>query len=92
MKVKIVDYGFSEDFNKYYITYQVQGLDSDELAQLQLRLEDPLVLKGDQLYLTTHFAEEFYPLRSIDAQEKMEDYLAREEIEMTAYLLDVLTD
>ncbi|HMK53568.1 MAG TPA: DUF5750 family protein [Methanobacteriaceae archaeon] len=90
MKVKIVDYGYSKDFGKYYITYQIKELDTDQLAKLQLRLEDPLLLKRDQLYLTTHFEAEFYPLGSPEAKKKMEDYISREEIEMTAYILELL--
>ncbi len=92
MEVKIVDYGLSEKLEKYYITYQVNGLRSDEIAQLQVKLEDPLVVKCDKLYLTTLFEENYYPLRSADAQARMEDYIAREEIEMTAYIMDLLEE
>ncbi|MEN6329173.1 MAG: DUF5750 family protein [Methanobacteriaceae archaeon] len=92
MEVKIVDYGVSEEFEKYYITYQVKGLNSDEIAQLQVKMEDPLVVKCDELYLTTFFEEDYYPFHSADAQARMEDYVAREEIEMTAYILDLLDE
>lgn len=92
MEVKIVDYGVSEEFEKYYITYQVNGLSSDEIAQLQVKLEDPLVVKCDELFLTTLFDEDYYPFRSADAQARMEDYIAREEIEMTAYIVDLLEE
>jgi hypothetical protein len=92
MEVKIVDYGVSEEFEKYYITYQVKGLNSQEIAQLQVRLEDPLVVKCDELYLTTLFDEDYYPFHTADARARMEDYIAREEIEMTAYILDLLEE
>lgn len=92
MEVKIVDYGVSEEFNKYFITYQVKGLSSDEIALLQSRMEDPLVVKCDELYLTTFFDENYYPFHSADAQQRMDDYIAREEIEMTAYILDLLEE
>lgn len=92
MEVKIVDYGVSEEFEKYYITYQINGLRSDEIAQLQVKLEDPLVVKCDKLFLTTLFDEDYYPFRSADAQARMEDYIAREEIEMTAYIVDLLEE
>ena len=90
--VKIVDYGFSEEFEKYYITYQVSGLNPDEISRLQMGLEDPLVVKCDELYLTTFFDEDFYPFHSADAQARLEDYIAREEIEMMAYILDLLEE
>ncbi|WP_286472523.1 DUF5750 family protein [Methanobacterium sp. CWC-01] len=92
MEVKIVDYGFSEEFEKYYITYQVKGLNPGEIAQLQVKVEDPLVVKCDELYLTTFFHGDYYPFHSADAKDRMEDYIAREEIEMTAYILDLLDE
>jgi len=92
MEVKIVDYGVSKEFGKYYITYLVKGLNPHEISQVQIKLEDPLVVKCDELYLTTFFDEEYYPFHSADAQARMEDYIAREEIEMTAYILDLLED
>jgi hypothetical protein len=55
-------------------------------------LEDPAVVKCDDLYLTVYFDEKFYPFRSEEAQRNPEDFLTREELEMTAYLLDLLED
>lgn len=92
MEVKIVDHGVSDEFEKYYITYQIKGLSPDEIAQLQVKLEDPLVVKCDELYLTTFFDKEYYPFHTADAQARMEDYIAREEIEMTAYIIDLLEE
>jgi hypothetical protein len=92
MEVKIVDYGVSEEFEKYYITYLIKGLNPDEIAQLQVKMEDPLVVKCDELYLTTLFDDDYYPFRSADAQARMQDYRAREEIEMTAYIMDLLEE
>lgn len=92
MDVKIVDYGVSEEFEKYYITYQVKGLNPHEIALLQIKLEDPVVVKCDELYLTTFFDKDYYPFHSADAQARMKDYIAREEIEITAYILDLLEE
>jgi Family of unknown function (DUF5750) len=92
MEIKIVDYGLSEEFKKYYITYQVKGLSTDEIGRLQIKVEDPLVVKCDELYLTTFFDEAYYPFHSADAKQRMEDYIAREEIEMTVYILDLLDE
>jgi hypothetical protein len=92
MEVKIVDYGFSDDFGKNFITYRIKGLENEQLAKLQTRLEDPIVIRGDEIYLSTYFEKEFYPFHTTDAQNRMDDYVAREEIEMSAYILDLLEE
>lgn len=92
LKVKIAENGFSEEYGSYYVTYQVTNLDADTLKKLKERLEDPAVVKCDDLFLTVYFEEKFYPFRSEESQRNPEDFLAREELEMTAYLLDLLED
>jgi hypothetical protein len=92
MDVRIIDYGFSEEFQNYYVTYQVAGLDQKSLGKLKGRLEDPIEVKCDELYLTTYFEEKFYPMGSEDAKKNPDDFIAREEIEMTVYLTDLLED
>ena len=92
MMVKIADQGFSEEYQSYYVTYQVTNLDSETLKKLKERLEDPIIIKGDELFLTVYFEERFYPFRSEESKRNPEDFLAREELEMTAYLLDLMED
>ncbi|MCE5214128.1 MAG: hypothetical protein LLF83_05350 [Methanobacterium sp.] len=92
LQVKIVENGFSEENNKYYVTYQVKNLDTDIINKLINRLEDPAEIRGDHLYITIFFEEEFYPFKSEESHRNPEDFLAREELEMTAYLIDLLED
>lgn len=92
LKVKIAEYGFSKEYDSYYVTYQVTNLDPENLKKLKERLEDPAVVKCDDLFLTVYFEEKFYPFRSEESQRNTGDYFAREELEMTAYLLDLLED
>ena len=92
LKVDIAEYGYSHEYKSYYVTYQVTKLDNDSLRKLKERLEDPVVVKCDDLYLTVYFEERFYPFKSEEAQSSPADFLAREELEMTAYLLDLLED
>ncbi len=92
LKVKIVEQGFSEEYKSYYVTYKVNNLDEEELKKLKERLEDPVVIKCDDLFLTVYFEEKFYPFKSEESKINPEDFLAREELEMTAYLLDLLED
>jgi hypothetical protein len=91
-KVKIAEHGYSDEYKRYYVTYQVTGLDHDGLKKLKERLEDPAVVKCDDIYLTVYFEERFYPFRSEESQRNRADFLAREELEMTAYLMDLLED
>ncbi|WP_292758394.1 DUF5750 family protein [Methanobacterium sp.] len=92
LKVKIIDYGFSDSLKRYYVTYKVTGLTGEELNKLEGLLEDPITIKGNELYMNVYFEEEYYPFGTGDSKNRLEDYLAREELEMTAYLLDLLED
>lgn len=92
MRVKIVEYGYSEDYGDYYVTYQVIDLDQETLGKLKKRLEDPAEVRYGDLYITTYFEEEYFPFKSEESNRNSEDFLAREELEMTAYLLDLLED
>ncbi|HOI71944.1 MAG TPA: hypothetical protein PLC38_06625 [Methanobacterium sp.] len=92
MEVNVAEYGFSEENRSYYVTYQVANLDPEEIGKLTLRLEDPVVVKSGDLFLTVYFQEKYYPFKSEEAKRNPEDFIAREELEMTAYLLDLLED
>ena len=92
LQVKIVDYGFSDSLKRYFVTYHVTGLANEDLSRLAEQLEDPVVIKGNELYLNVYFEEEYYPFGTEDSKIRLEDYMAREEIEMTAYLLDLLQE
>jgi hypothetical protein len=92
VQVKITDYGFEDDLKRYYVTYQVTGLDEEELDKLKERLEDPVVVKCDEISLNVYFEAEYYPFHTEESQKRLEDFIAREEIEMTAYLVDLLEE
>jgi hypothetical protein len=92
MLVKIVEKGFSEEYDGYYVTYQISNLDKKEINKLKERLEDPVEESNDYLHITIYFEEKFYPFKSEEAQRNPEDFLSREELEMTAYLIDLLED
>ena len=88
--MKIFDYG--SDANNYFVVYKVTGLDQDEQERLQGNIEGNVELKDDDVYITTYFDEKYYPFGSEAAQCRIEDFIAREEIEMTIYLTSVLED
>ena len=91
-KVKIIDYGFSESLKMHYVTYKVTGLTGEELHKLEGLLEDPVTVKENELYMNVYFEKEYYPFGTGDSKNRLEDYLAREELEMTAYLFDLMED
>lgn len=91
-RVKIIDYGFSESLKKYYVTYKVTGLNKEELRKLEGLLEDPVTVKENELYMNVYFEEEYFPFGTGDSKNRLDDYLAREELEMTAYLFDLMDD
>jgi len=90
LQVKITDYGFSHSLKRYYVTYHVTGLTDEDFAKLTQVLEDTIMVRGNEIYLNVYFEEEYYPFGADDSKNRLEDYQAREEIEMTAYILDLL--
>ncbi len=92
MKVKIVDYGVSDDPKKYYVTYKITDIDEKSINKLKNRVEEELDFKSGNLYLKAYFNEEYYPFQSEESKYRSEDFIAREEIEMWAYLMGLLED
>jgi len=92
MLVKVTDYGYSDDLKNYYVVYKVSGLNNQELNKLKDHLEDPAIIKCEELYFTVYYEEKFFPFHTEDSKKHPEDFIARDEIEMTAYLLDLLED
>ena len=88
--MKIFDYG--SDAKNYFVVYKVTGLEQDEQERLQGNIEGDVEIKDDEVYITTYFDEKYYPFGSEAAQCRIEDFIAREEIEMTIYLTSVLED
>ncbi len=92
MKVKIIDYGISKDTKKYYIIYKITDIDENAVNKLKNRVEEELSSKSGDLHLTMYFNKEHYPFESDESKYHMEDFIAREEIEMWAYLTSLLED
>lgn len=91
MKVKIIDYGLSDN-SKYFVTYRVFDIDKNTLNKLKERIEDEIKIKSGELFLTVYFDEGYFPFGSDESKFRRQDFIDREEIEMTAYLLGILED
>ena len=92
MKVKVVDYGVSDNPKKYYVTYKITDIDEESINKLKNRVQEELDFKSGDLYLTAYFNKEYYPFGSEESKYRSEDFIAREEIEMWTYLMSLLED
>lgn len=90
MLVKITDYGEGVDGN--FIRYHVSDLNLQQAEFLKDNLDEKMEDDGDALVLTMHFDDKLYPFQSEVAKVRLDDFIAREEIEMTVFLSSVLED
>ena len=90
MIVSISDYG--DDDNGKFIRYSVSGLSESQLDYLKTNLDEDVVVNDDVLTLTMHFSDELYPFQSDVAKIRLDDFIAREEIEMNVFLSSFLED
>ena len=90
MIVSISDYG--DDDNGKFIRYSVSGLSESQLDYLKANLDEDVVVNDDVLTLTMHFSDELYPFQSDVAKIRLDDFIAREEIEMNVFLSSFLED
>ena len=90
MIVKIVDYGDID--NKNFITYEVRGLIPEQINFLHSNLDEETSINEDILKIIIYFERKFYPFQSEVAKIRMEDFIAREEIEMNVFLSSFLED
>jgi hypothetical protein len=92
MQVNVLNYGLSEDSKKYFITYRIFDIDENMLNKLKDRIEDEIEVKDGELFITVYFDEGYFPFGSDEFRYRRQDFIAREKIEMTAYLLSILED
>lgn len=90
MIVKIVNYGKVDDKN--YIEYDVSGLSQTQMSYLNDNLVEETDINGDIFQLKMYFDDELYPFQSDVAQIRLDDFIAREEIEMNVFLSSFLDD
>ena len=90
MNVNISNYGFKNDKN--FIEYSVTGLSQDQKEFLKDNLEDEFTFDEEILKLTMYFDDRLYPFASDVAKIRMDDFIAREEIEMLVFLSSFLED
>lgn len=90
MIVKIVDYGKVNDKN--FIEYDVSDLSSEQMDFLNENLTEETTISGDVLKVKMYFEDRLYPFQSDVAKIRLDDFIAREEIEMNIFLSSFLDD
>lgn len=92
MITKIIGYDLLDDGkDTYKIQYKISDLSSDLKQKLLSIIEDEIIVDDDgDLIIIMTFDRKYYPLSSQAAQFKMDDFIKREEIEMTVYLSGLL--
>ena len=90
MIVNITDFGQKNDRN--FVEYEVSKLSKDHLEYLKENLNEDIAINNDTLVITMYFEDELYPFQSDVAQIRLDDFIAREEIEMNVFLSGFLED
>ena len=90
MIVKIENYG--SDGGNYFIEYFVSGLSSNQLEYLNNNLSEECEIQEGLLKIKMYFDERLYPFQSDVAKIRLDDFIAREELEMTVFLTSFLED
>ena len=83
MIVKILDYG--DEDNSKFIVYHVEGLSNSQIAFLDENLDEKTTVDGDVLKIKMYFESQLYPFQSDAAKIRLDDFIAREEIEMNVF-------
>lgn len=89
MIVKITN--FDENAEVPFIDYDIFGLSSNQMNYLNENLSDETSINEDILKIRVYF-NEIFPFQSDIAKIKLDDFIAREEIEMNAFLSSFLED
>ena len=90
MIVNITDYGKMDDKN--FVEYSVSDLTSNQMEFLNDKLDGETEIEGDVFRLKMYFDDKLYPFQSDAAQFRLDDFIAREEIEMNVFLSSFLED
>ncbi len=90
MIVNIVNYGRIDDRN--YVDYEVCGLSQSQMKYLNDNLAEETNIIGEVFQLRMYFDDELYPFQSDVAKIRLDDFIAREEIEMNVFLSSFLED
>ena len=87
MDVKIVDYSQGD---KNYVDYEVRGLTDNQLDFIKNNLDEELTIDNRVLKIRMYFDDDIFPFKSEESKVRLNDFIAREEIEMNVFLSSFL--
>lgn len=87
MDVKIVDYSQGD---KNYVDYEVRGLTANQLDFIKNNLDEELTIDNGVLKIRMYFDDDIFPFKSDESKVRLNDFIAREEIEMNVFLSSFL--
>lgn len=90
MIVNITNYGKINGNN--FVEYSVSDLTSNQMEFLDNNLDEETEIEENILKIKMYFDERLYPFQSDVAQFRLDDFIAREEIEMNVFLSSFLED
>lgn len=90
MIVKITNYGKIDEKN--FVEYRVSDLTFNQMEFLNDNLDEETLIENDILNIRMYFDDRLYPFQSDAAQFRLDDFIAREEIEMNVFLSSFLED
>ena len=89
MIVKIIH--FDESAEIPYVDYEVSQLSENQIDFLNDNLNEETYVDGDILKIRQYF-EDIFPFQSDVAKIRLDDFIAREEIELNVFLSGFLED
>ena len=90
MIVNISDYG--DDGNSKFVEYTVSGLLDSQMNYLMEKLDEETSIVDGDLIIKMYFEDRLYPFQSDVAKIRLDDFIAREEIEMGMFISSFLDD
>lgn len=87
MDVKIVDYSQGD---KNHVDYEVRGLTDNQLDFIKNNLDEELTIDNGVLKIRMYFDDDIFPFKSDESKVRLNDFIAREEIEMNVFLSSFL--
>lgn len=87
MNVKIIDYSQGD---KNYVDYEVKGLTDKQLDYIKNNLDEEFKIDDGILKIRMYFDDDIFPFKSEESKIRLNDFIAREEIEMNIFLSSFL--
>ena len=83
---------YGDEDGRNFVEYEIEGLSLNQMEFLNNNLEEQTAIEDETLKLKMYFSDDLYPFQSDVVQFRLNDFIAREEIEMNMFLSSFLED